>query len=335
MSGELEYRAAIREAIIEEMERDESVVLFGEDIAAEQGGVFAVTPGIQERFGAERVFDTPISELAITSAAFGAAVTGLRPIIEIMFGDFMGLAMDSLVNQSAKYWYLSNQQRSAPLVVRSAVGGGGRFGAIHSQIHATWFQGVPGLKIVFPSAPAEAKGLLKASIRDENPVIFLEHKRLYSVKTPVWTGLDSPDEIIPLGRANVARPGRDLTIASAGKGVPDALEAAAQLAQRHGIEAEVIDLRTLRPLDLDTVLESVSRTNRLLAVEEGPATGGWASGLLGRVAEHGLHDLDDAWLLTTAELPLPYSPTLEDAFIPGVDAIVSAVRERAGVAATR
>jgi acetoin:2,6-dichlorophenolindophenol oxidoreductase subunit beta len=325
----LEFRHAIREAIIEEMERDETVVFFGEDVAAEQGGVFAVTPGIQERFGAGRVFDTPISELAITGAAFGAAVTGLRPIIEIMFGDFMGLSMDSLVNQSAKYWYLSNEQHSVPLVVRSAVGGGGRFGAIHSQTHATWFQGVAGLKIAFPSAPAEAKGLLKAAIRDDNPVIFLEHKRLYSVKAPP----PEPGELIPLGRARIARPGRDLTIVSVGKGVPDALEAAERLGAN--IDAEVIDLRTLRPLDLDTVLESVSRTNRVLAVEEGPAVGGWASGLLGLVAEHGLHDLDDAWLLTTGELPIPYSPTLEDAFIPAADAIVAAVRERAGVGAGR
>jgi pyruvate/2-oxoglutarate/acetoin dehydrogenase E1 component len=324
--GQLEFRHAIREAIIEEMERDESVVFFGEDIAAEQGGVFAVTPGIQDHFGAERVFDTPISELAITGAAFGAAVTGLRPIIEIMFGDFMGLSMDSLVNQSSKYWYLSGEQRSAPLVVRSAVGGGGRFGAVHSQTHATWFQGVPGLKIVFPSSPAEAKGLLKAAIRDDNPVIFLEHKRLYSVKGPA-----PEQEVLPLGRAGVARSGTDLTIVSVGKGVPDALRAAEQLAERDGIEAEVIDLRTLRPLDLETVLESVARTNRMLAVEEGPATGGWASGLLGRVAEHGLHDLDDAWLLTTGELPIPYSPTLEDAFIPDADAIAAAVRARAGV----
>jgi acetoin:2,6-dichlorophenolindophenol oxidoreductase subunit beta len=331
VTAELEFRAAVREAIIEEMERDESVVFFGEDIAAEQGGVFAVTLGVQERFGAERVFDTPISELAITGAAFGAAVAGLRPIIEIMFGDFMGLAMDSLVNQSAKYWYLSNEQRSVPLVVRSAVGGGGRFGAIHSQTHATWFQGIPGLKIVFPSSPAEAKGLLKGAIRDDNPVLFLEHKRLYSVKGPA----PAPDqEVVPLGRAHLARRGSDLTIVSAGKGVPDALEAAEQLAGE-GVEAEVIDLRTLRPLDLDTVLESVARTNRLLAVEEGPRTGGWASGLLGQIAEHGLHDLDDAWLLATGELPIPYSPTLEDAFIPGAAAIASAVRDRAGIAVGR
>jgi acetoin:2,6-dichlorophenolindophenol oxidoreductase subunit beta len=324
----LEFRAAIREAIIEEMERDESVVFFGEDVAAEQGGVFAVTPGIQERLGSERVFDTPISELALAGAAFGAAVAGLRPIIEIMFGDFMGLAMDSLVNQSAKYWYLSAEQRSVPLVVRSAVGGGGRFGAIHSQTHATWFQGIPGLKIAFPSSPSEAKGLLKGAIRDDNPVIFLEHKRLYSVTGPA-AGV--ADEVIPLGRARVARSGSDVTIVSAGKGVPDALEAAEELAGG-GVQAEVIDLRTLRPLDLDAVLESVARTNRLLAVEEGPRTGGWGSGLLGLVAEHGLHDLDDAWLLATGELPIPYSPTLEDAFVPGAAAIAAAVAERAGIA---
>jgi pyruvate/2-oxoglutarate/acetoin dehydrogenase E1 component len=329
---QLEFRVAIREAIIEEMERDESVVFFGEDIAAEQGGVFAVTPGIQDRFGSERVFDTPISELAITGAGFGAAVTGLRPVIEIMFGDFMGLAMDSLVNQSAKYWYLSKEQRSVPLVVRSAVGGGGRFGAIHSQTHATWFQGIAGLKIAFPSSPAEAKGLLKGAIRDDNPVIFLEHKRLYSVKQPVG---DRDEEVIPLGRARIARSGNDLTIVSAGKGVPDALAAAEELSREPGLEAEVIDLRTLRPLDLDTVLDSVARTNRLLAVEEGPTVGGWAAGLLGQVAEHGLHDLDDAWLLTTGELPIPYSPTLEDAFIPSAEAIAASVRGRAGIAVTR
>jgi acetoin:2,6-dichlorophenolindophenol oxidoreductase subunit beta len=327
VTGELEFRVAVREAIVEEMEHDDSVVFFGEDVAAEQGGVFAVTPGVQERFGAERVFDTPISELALAGAAFGAAVTGLRPIVEIMFGDFMGLAMDSLVNQSAKYWYLSGEQRSVPLVVRSAVGGGGRFGAIHSQTHATWFQGIPGLKIAFPSSPAEAKGLLKAAIRDDNPVLFLEHKRLYSIKGPAPA---ADEDVVPLGRARIARPGADLTIVSAGKGVRDALDAAEQLGG-DGLQAEVVDLRTLRPLDLETVLRSVARTNRVLAVEEGPATGGWGSGLLGQVAEHGLHDLDDAWLLATDELPIPYSPTLEDAFIPGAGAIVSAVRERAGI----
>jgi pyruvate/2-oxoglutarate/acetoin dehydrogenase E1 component len=320
----LEFRTAIRDAIAEELERDDDVVFFGEDVGV-AGGVFKATPGLIERFGPERVFDTPISELALAGMAYGAAVTGLRPVFEIMFGDFMALPMDSLVNQSAKFWYISNEQGSVPLVVRSAVGGGGRFGAIHSQTHATWFQGIPGLKIVFPSSPAEAKGLLKASIRDDNPVVFLEHKRLYSVK-----GDEPEQEVIPIGQAGVARPGSDLTIATIGKSVSDALAAAETLAAE-GVSAEVIDLRTLRPLDVNTVLESVSRTNRLLAIEEGPQTGGWAAGLVGAVAAAGLHDLDDTWLLTTAETPIPYSPTLEDAFIPDTAAILASVRERSGV----
>lgn len=323
----LEFRDAIRDALAEELERDPSVVFFGEDVAV-AGGVFKVTPELFERFGPERVFDTPISELALIGAAYGAAVTGLRPVIEIMFGDFMGLTMDSLVNQAAKFWYVSAEQGGVPLVVRSAVGAGGRFGAMHSQTHGTWFQGVPGLKIAFPSSPAEAKGLLKGAIRDENPVLFLEHKRLYSVK---GSPPDPEQEVITLGQAAIARPGEDLTIASVGKGVPDALAAADELAG-DGISAEVVDLRTLRPLDVATVLESVGRTNRLLAVEEGPRTGGWAAGLLGMVAEQGLHDLDDAWIVATDETPIPYSPTLEDAYIPDTKAVLASVRERAGVA---
>jgi len=324
----LEFRHAIRDALAEELERDERVVFFGEDVAA-PGGVFAVTGGLFERFGPDRVFDTPISEMALAGAAYGAAVTGLRPVFEVMFGDFMALPMDSLVNQAAKFWYISNEQGTVPLVVRSAVGAGGRFGAIHSQIHATWFQGVPGLKIAFPSSPAEAKGLLKAAIRDDNPVLFLEHKRLYSVKGPPPAG---DDVVIPLGEANVSRPGADVTIVSVGKGAADALVAASQLADEDGIDAEVIDLRTLRPLDVETVLESVARTNRVLAVEEGPRTGGWATGLLGAVAERGLHDLDDAWILATDETPVPYSPTLEDDFLPDAKKIADTVRERLGAA---
>jgi pyruvate/2-oxoglutarate/acetoin dehydrogenase E1 component len=324
--SDLEFRVAIREAIAEELERDPAVVFFGEDVAA-AGGVFNVTPGLQERFGADRVFDTPISELALAGAAFGAAVTGLRPIIEVMFGDFMGLAMDSLVNQAAKFWFVSNEQGRVPLVVRSAVGGGGRFGAMHSQIHGTWFQGVPGLKIVCPSSPAEAKGLLKAAIRDDNPVLFLEHKRLYSVTGPAPT-----EETIAIGTANVVRSGSDVTIVALGKGVPDALAAADALAGE-GIDSEVIDLRSLRPLDTETILASVARTNRLMAVEEGPRTGGWGTGVLGAVAELGLHDLDDAWIVATAETPVPYSPTLEDAYMPDAHAIAAAVRARIGARA--
>jgi len=324
--SELEFRKAIRDALDEEIERDPSVVFFGEDVAA-PGGVFMTTPGLHEKHGQERVFDTPISELAMAGAAFGAAVTGLRPVIEIMFGDFMALPMDSLVNQSAKFWYVSNEQASVPLVVRSAVGAGGRFGAMHSQIHGTWFQGVPGIKIVGPSNPADAKGLLKSAIRDDNPVIFLEHKRLYSVKGP-----QPAEDTVPLGRAAIAREGSDVTMVSALRGVRDALEAAEQLAG-DGIDAEVVDIRSLRPLDHETVLESVAKTNRLLVVEEGTRVGGWAANLLGIVAAEGLHDLDDAWIVTTEDTPAPYSPTLEDAWLPGPAEIAGAVRERLGVAA--
>jgi acetoin:2,6-dichlorophenolindophenol oxidoreductase subunit beta len=324
--SELEFRTAIRDALDEEIERDPAVVFFGEDVAA-PGGVFMTTPGLHEKHGQDRVFDTPISELAMAGAAFGAAVTGLRPVIEIMFGDFMALPMDSLVNQSAKYWYVSNEQASVPLVVRSAVGAGGRFGAMHSQIHASWFQGIPGIKIVGPSSPADAKGLLKSAIRDDNPVIFLEHKRLYSVKGPEPT-----EETVPLGKAAVVREGGDITIVSALRGVRDSLEAAEELAG-DGIDAEVVDIRSLRPLDHETVLESVAKTNRVLLVEEGPRVGGWAGNVLGIVAAEGLHDLDDAWIVTTGDTPAPYSPTLEDAWLPAAAEIAAAVRERLGVAA--
>jgi acetoin:2,6-dichlorophenolindophenol oxidoreductase subunit beta len=324
--SELEFRRAIRDALDEEIERDPSVVFFGEDVAA-PGGVFMTTPGLHEKHGQARVFDTPISELAMAGAAFGAAVTGLRPVIEIMFGDFMALPMDSLVNQSAKFWYVSNEQASVPLVVRSAVGAGGRFGARHSQIHGSWFQGIPGIKIVGPSNPADAKGLLKSAVRDDNPVIFLEHKRLYSLKGPEPT-----EELVPLGKAAVAREGGDITIVSALRGVRDSLEAAEQLAGE-GIDAEVVDLRSLRPLDHETVLESIAKTNRVVLVEEGTRVGGWAGNLLGILAAEGLHDLDDAWIVATQDTPAPYSPTLEDAWLPGPGEIAAAVRERLGAAA--
>ena len=263
----------------------------------------------------------------MAGAAFGAAVTGLRPVIEIMFGDFMALPMDSLVNQSAKFWYVSNEQASVPLVVRSAVGAGGRFGAMHSQIHGTWFQGIPGIKIVAPSNPADAKGLLKSAIRDDNPVIFLEHKRLYSMKGP-----PPAEETVPLGKAAVVREGSDITIVSALRGVVESLEAAELLAG-DGIDAEVVDIRSLRPLDHESVLESVAKTNRVMVVEEGTRVGGWAGNLLGILAAEGLHDLDDAWIVATDDTPAPYSPTLEDAWLPAGAEIAAAVRERLGVAA--
>ncbi len=320
MTTTMDFRTAVREALDEELAADDRVIFFGEDVAV-AGGVFAVTGGLHEKYGPERVFDTPISELALAGAAFGAAITGLRPVVEIMFGDFLTLVMDSLVNQATKYWFLSGEQVPVPMVVRSVVGGGGRFGAIHSQMPASWFMGVPGLKIVAPSTPADAKGLLRSAIQDDNPVLFFEHKRLYGL-----TGEVDGDPI-PLGRARVAREGTDVTIVSAMNGVHESLKAAEQLAA-DGIEAEVIDLRTLRPLDIPTVLESVVKTSRIVVVEEGPLTGGWAGEVLARVTEEALGDLDDAWRIATAESPIPYSPPLEDAFLPSAERIAGEVRAR-------
>ncbi|HEX6724573.1 MAG TPA: alpha-ketoacid dehydrogenase subunit beta [Gaiella sp.] len=319
--AEIEFREAVRAALDEELDRDERVVFFGEDVAV-AGGVFAVTPGLYEKYGPARVFDTPISELAMSGAAYGAAVTGLRPVLEVMFGDFLALSMDVLINQATKYWFLTGGSQGCPLVIRSVVGAGGRFGAIHSQMPVSWLMGITGLKIVAPATPADAKGLLKASIRDENPVVFLEHKRLYSLKGSV-----DGSEPIELGRAQVVREGTDVTLVSAMKGVHDCLDAAGRLAD-HGVSAEVIDLRTLRPLDVETVLASVVKTNRIAVVEEGPLTGGWAGEVLALVTEQGLGDLDDAWRIATPNTPIPYSPPLEDAFLPGPDRIVAEVVTR-------
>ena len=316
----IDFRTAVREALDEELAEDDRVIFFGEDVAI-AGGVFAVTPGLYEKYGRERVFDTPISELALAGAAFGAAISGLRPVIEIMFGDFLTLAMDSLVNQSTKYWYLTGEQVPVPLVIRSIVGGGGRFGAIHSQVPVSWFMGVPGLKIVAPATPGDAKGLLRSAIRDDNPVLFFEHKRLYGVVG------EADGDLVPIGVARVAREGTDVTIVSAMNGVHGALDAAEALSA-DGIAAEVIDLRTLRPLDIPTILTSVAKTNRIVVVEEGPLTGGWAGEVIARVTEEGLGDLDDAWRIATAESPVPYSPPLEDAHLPSAERISAEVRSR-------
>ena len=316
----IDFRTAVRDALDEELGRDERVLVFGEDVAV-AGGVWVTTPELMKRHGGERVFDTPISELALAGAAFGSAVCGKRPVLEIMFGDFLTLAMDSLVNQAAKWWYVSNEQVSVPLVIRSAVGAGAQFGAVHSQMPITWFLGVPGLKIVCPATPTDAKGLLKSAIRDDNPVLFLEHKRLYALKGEVG------DELVPIGAARVAREGRDVTLVSVMKGVHDCLAAAAELAGE-GVEAEVIDLRTLRPLDVSSIVASVRRTNRLMVVEEGPLTGGWAGEVLARIMEEAWGEIDDAWRLTTPDTPIPYSPALEEAFLPGKNTIVASVMSR-------
>ena len=320
MTTTIDFRTAVREALDEELAADDRVILFGEDVAV-AGGVFAVTSGLYEKYGKERVFDTPISELALAGAGFGAAITGLRPVLEIMFGDFLTLVMDSLVNQSTKYWFLTGGQVSVPLVIRSVVGAGGRFGAIHSQMPVSWFMGVPGLKIVCPATPGDAKGLLRSAIRDDNPVLFLEHKRLYGVVG------DVDEDLVPIGVARVALEGTDVTVVSAMNGVHQALKAA-EILSADGIAAEVIDLRTLRPLDIPTILTSVAKTNRIVVVEEGPLTGGWAGEVIARVTEEGLSDLDDAWRIATAESPVPYSPPLEDAFLPSAERIASEIRAR-------
>jgi pyruvate/2-oxoglutarate/acetoin dehydrogenase E1 component len=318
--AEIEFREAVRQALDEELERDERVIFFGEDVAI-AGGVFAVTPGLYEKYGDRRVFDTPISELALTGAAYGAAITGLRPVLEIMFGDFLALSMDGVINQMTKHWFLTRERHGCPVVIRSVVGAGGRFGAIHSQMPASWLMGITGLKLVGPATARDAKGLLKAAIRDDDPVVFLEHKRLYPLKGEVGT------EPIPIGRAEVVREGDDVTLVSAMKGVHDCLEAAERL-EAEGVSTEVVDLRTLRPVDLETVMASVAKTNRVAVVEEGPLTGGWAGEVLALVVEQGLGDLDDAWRITTPNTPIPYSPPLEDDFLPGADRIAAEVLAR-------
>jgi pyruvate/2-oxoglutarate/acetoin dehydrogenase E1 component len=318
----MDFRTAVREALDEALAADERVVFFGEDVAA-AGGVFAVTPGLYEKYGPDRVFDTPISELALAGAAFGSAVNGLRPVIEIMFGDFLTLVMDGLVNQMSKYWFLTQGEVSVPVVIRSVVGAGGRFGAIHSQMPISWLTGIPGIKIVAPSTPADAKALLLAAVADDNPVIFLEHKRLYTAEGDV----DGASATI--GEAAVRREGSDVTIVSAMRGVHESLAAADRLAGA-GIEVEVIDLRTIRPFDAATVLDSVAKTNRLVVVEEGPLTGGWAGEVVALAAERALEHLDDVWRIATPDSPIPYSPPLEDAHLPGADRIASEIERRIG-----
>jgi pyruvate/2-oxoglutarate/acetoin dehydrogenase E1 component len=315
--SEIAYRTAIRDGIGEEMARDERVVLLGEDV--EPGGVFNATPGLVEKFGADRVIDTPISELAFISAAYGAALQGLRPVVEIMFGDFLGLVLDTLANQASKYWYVTNGQSSVPLTVRSAVGAGGRFGAIHSQTPTSWFLGLPGMKLVAPSTPADAKGLTKAAIRDDNPVVVFEHKALYSRKGEVPEQME-PE---PIGRAAVRRPGDAVVLVAAMTAVDRALTAAEEL-DREGISAEVIDLRTLRPLDRDAIAEAAARTGRLVVVEDGPPIGGYAAEVLAVAAEQA--GPVNVRRVTMPDIPIPFSPVLEDAALPTASRIAQTAR---------
>jgi pyruvate/2-oxoglutarate/acetoin dehydrogenase E1 component len=321
--AQLTYREAVARAIAQEMDRDPSVVFLGEDVGG-AGGVFKATVGLLERFGPERVRDTPISEQAILGAAMGAAMTGLRPIAEIMFADFFAVCWDLVANQIAKSSYMTGGQVSFPLVIRSGNGGGLRFGAQHSQSVENWAMAVPGLKVVAPSNPTDVIGLFAAAVRDPDPVMFFEHKGLYSSKGEVRDG-----EIVDtLGSAKVLRGGGDATIVALAAMVPRALAAAEALAQR-GIDAGVIDVRSLVPLDTRTILREVSVTGRLFTVEENPRLCGWGAELVSIVAEECFNYLDGPPLrITTPHIPLPSADALEDMAIPSVERITTTI-ERA------
>ncbi len=321
--AELTYRDAVNAGIAQEMRRDSSVVFLGEDIAA-AGGVFKTTAGLLDEFGPSRVRDTPISEQAIIGAAMGAAMTGLRPIAEIMFSDFFAVCWDLVANQIAKTRYMTDGQCSFPLVIRSANGGGSRFGAQHSQSVENWAMAIPGLKVVAPSNPADVKGLLAASIRDPDPVLFFEQKSLYSIKG------DVPEEehVVPLGEAKIVRSGTDVTIVALAAMVPRAEKAADTLQQEHGISATVVDVRSLVPLDTKTILEEVAKTGRLVTVEENPRLCGWGAEVASIVAEELFWDLDGPVVrVTTPHIPLPSADALEDAMLPSPARIVAAVQQ--------
>jgi pyruvate/2-oxoglutarate/acetoin dehydrogenase E1 component len=320
--AELTYREAIARGIAQEMRHDDRVVFLGEDVAA-AGGVFKGTVGLLEEFGPVRVRDTPISEQAILGAAMGAAMTGLRPIAEIMFSDFFAVCWDIVANEIAKSRYMTNGQLTFPLVIRSGNGGGLRFGAQHSQSVENWAMAVPGLKVVVPSSPADVIGLMSAAIRDPDPVIFLEEKALYPTKGEVADG-----EITDtLGTAKVLRSGEHATLVALGNMVPRAVTAAGQLAGA-GIDCTVIDVRSLVPLDTATILREVGRTGRLFTVEENPRLCGWGGELVSIASEEIFYDLDGAPIrITTPHIPLPAADALEDMAIPSVDRIVATVQK--------
>jgi pyruvate/2-oxoglutarate/acetoin dehydrogenase E1 component len=319
---ELFYAEALREALRLEMQRDPRVLVMGEDIA-EHGGAFQVTAGLLAEFGANRIRQTPISEIGIVGAGVGAALTGLRPVVELMYIDFSGLAIDQIVNQAAQNRFMFGGQARVPLVVRTQGGSGRGNAAQHSKSLEAWFTHVAGLKVVMPATPADAKGLLAAAIRDDDPVMFIEHKLLYRTKGPVPTG----EHVVPLGKADVKRAGRDLTIVTWSREVLFALEAAETLA-RDGIEAEVIDLRTLVPLDREAILASVRRTRRLLVVHEAIRRSGYGGEIAAMVAEEAFDDLDaPPRRLAGVETPIPYAAHLERGVVPQVEDIVRAARE--------
>ena len=322
--AELTYRDAVAAGIAQEMARDERVVFLGEDIGA-AGGVFKTTVGLFEQFGPKRVRDTPISEQAILGAAMGAAMTGLRPIAEIMFSDFLAVCWDLVANEIAKTRYMTDGQISLPLVIRTANGAGSRFGAQHSQAVENWAMAIPGIKVVAPAFPADVKGLLAAAVRDPDPVLFFEQKSLYALKGEVPDG----EHVDQLGKAKVLRQGKDCTIVALALMVHRAMDAAAILEREHGISCTVVDVRSLVPLDTHTILSEVVKTGRLVTVEENPRLCGWGAEIASIVADECFWDLDGPILrITTPHLPLPAADHLEDNTIPSVERVVREIREK-------
>ena len=319
---EIYYRQALNEALSEEMDRDERVFLMGEDIAI-YGGAYGVTKGLYEKFGEERVRDTAISEAAIAGAAAGAAMTGMRPIAEIMYIDFSTIATDEIINIVAKNRYMFGGKTTVPVVIRTEGGTGRGIAAHHSQSLESWYVHIPGLYVVMPSTPYDAKGLLKSSIRDDNPVIFIEHKMLYGMKGPV----PEEDYTVPLGVADVKREGKDVTIIAYSRMALLAVEAANELSGG-GIECEVIDLRTLKPLDIDTIMTSVRKTGKAIVVSEACKTGGFAGEVVSQIVELGFDYLDAPVVrVAGADVPIPMSPVLEEVAVPRVVDIVEAVKK--------
>lgn len=326
-AGELTYLEAIRQALWEEMERDPAVFCLGEDIGA-YGGAFQITKGFFERFGEERVLDTPISESCIVGVAIGASLLGFRPVVEMQFGDFIACGFDQVVNQAATLRYRYGGRQAVPIVIRCPCGAGVHGGLYHSQLPEAWFVHRPGLKVVAPATPYDAKGLLKAAIRDNNPVLYFEHKGLYRrIKGPVGDA----DTVVPLGVAEVKRPGSDLTLVTYGAMVHPALEAATRLADAEGVETEVIDLRTLAPMDRETVLASVRKTSKVCIVHEASRTCGVGAEIAAFLAEEAFEDLDGAIVrVTTPDVHLaPFSPPLEEYILPNTDKIVAALSKLA------
>jgi pyruvate/2-oxoglutarate/acetoin dehydrogenase E1 component len=319
--AEIRYLRAVNQALADAMDEDPSIIIFGEDVS-EAGGSFGATRGLRDRFGPERVLDTPISEAAIAGAAVGAALSGLKPVIEIMFMDFTTLVMDALVNQAAKARFMFGGQSSVPMVLRTPHGGGLGAGPQHSQCLEAWFAHVPGLKVVCPADPASAYGLLRAAIADPDPVIVVENKALYAMKA------EAPErmEIVPIGRAATIRPGRDVTIVAYGAAVHTSLKAAKTLAGE-GIEAEVIDLRSLQPWDEAAVLASLSRTHRLVVVHEAVEAFGIGAEIAARMADIGFDELDGPITRVGAPfMPVPFSKNLENAYLPSAESVIRAVR---------